>query len=463
MSYSKFSNFKRIHFIGIGGIGMSGIAKLMYANGYTVSGSDYSQSAIIADLLSLGIHLFSRHEAENIANVDVVVFSSAIPADNAELLAARKKNLPILSRAEMLAELMRFKFGIAVAGTHGKTTTTSIIAHIFETAGLEPTYVIGGVLNSTKKNAVLGLGEHFIAEADESDASFLNLSPMLAVVTNIDADHMETYNNSHEVQDQAFLHFLHKLPFYGNAVLYGDNARVKNILPQLARTVTSYGLTNNNDFYAKDIQQQGLQTHFTVMRKNIAPLHIKLNLPGTHNVLNALAAIAIADLCDISDACKVKALESFPGIARRFQVLGGYSINDKNITIVEDYGHHPTELEVTINSARAVFDNKRIVLVFQLHRYSRTKELWHDFIRVLSKADKVILLDIYSGGEEPIAGISNAALADSMPQVATVANEDSLLNVLAREVLHDDIVFFGGAGSISKICHNTLFKLEQSK
>jgi UDP-N-acetylmuramate--alanine ligase len=463
MPYNKFSNFKRIHFIGIGGIGMSGIAKLMYSNGYTISGSDPSHNAIITQLVSLGIHVFSQHAAANIANVDVVVFSGAIPADNAELLAAKKNNIPILSRAEMLAELMRFKFGIAVAGTHGKTTTTSIMAHIFRVADLDPTYVIGGVLNSTNKNAALGKGEYFIAEADESDASFLNLSPMLAVITNIDIDHMETYNNSSEEQEHAFLTFLRRLPFYGNAILYGDDARITNIVPQLARAITTYGLTENNDFYAENILQQGMETHFTVVRKNNAPLHVKLSLPGIHNVLNSLAAIAVADICGISDIDKCKALTTFAGVARRFQVLGRFDVENKNITIVEDYGHHPTEIDVTLNSARAVFVDKRIVLVFQPHRYSRTKDLWHDFIRVLSKADKVILLDIYPGGEKPIEGISNAALAASMPDKAIVANEAGLLDILQREVLHDDIVFFGGAGSISKICHDVIAKLAKTE
>ena len=462
MLNNKFSSLKRIHFIGIGGIGMSGIAKLMYANGYTVSGSDTSQNAIITQLVSLGIHVFAQHEASNIENVDVVVFSGAIPQDNPELLAARANNIPVLSRAEMLAELMRFKFGIAVAGTHGKTTTTSIISHMFATASLDPTYVIGGVLNSTNKNAALGQGEYFIAEADESDASFLNLSPMLAVVTNIDMDHMETYSNSSDKQDQAFLTFLHRLPFYGNAILCGDDARVTKIMPQLARPRVTYGLDKKNDIYAQDIKQQGMETDFTVIRKNNAPLHIKLNLPGTHNVLNALAAIAVADICGIADADKCKALATFGGVERRFQVLGDYKIAAKNTTVVEDYGHHPTELDVTITSAKAVFAARRIVFVFQPHRYSRTQKLWDDFLQVLHKADKVIVLDIYSAGEKPIAGVSNAALVAGIPN-AVAATEENLFSILEQEILDGDVVFFGGAGSISKICHKTISRLERVK
>lgn len=456
MLNTKFSSLKRVHFIGIGGIGMSGIAKLMYASGYTISGSDTSSSAIISQLVALGIHVFAAHDACNINNVDVVVFSGAIPESNPELKAARASNIPVLSRAEMLAELMRFKFGIAVAGTHGKTTTTSIISHIFAEASLDPTYVIGGVLNSTNKNAAWGQGEYFIAEADESDASFLNLSPMLAVVTNIDMDHMETYSHSIEEQQQAFLTFLHHLPFYGNAILCGDDESVKSIMPKLARPIVSYGLGRENDIYAEDIKQQGLETHFTVIRKNTAPLHIKLNLPGVHNVLNALAAIAVADICGITDADKCKALSTFLGIARRFQVLGNYNIADKSVTVVEDYGHHPTEIAATLASARPVFTDKRIVMVFQPHRYSRTQKLWDDFITVLDKADKVILLDIYSGGEKPIDGINSMVLASSMPGKAIAVSEEYLIETLEQELLNGDVVFFQGAGSISKICHNAI-------
>ena len=458
MNFNNFGGLKRIHFVGIGGIGMSGIAQVLFHNGYSVSGSDLTKNTITTNLSKIGIHVYLEHSASHIENVDVVVVSSAISESNVEVVAAHEKNIPVLSRAEMLGELMRFKFGIAVSGTHGKTTTTSLIAHIFKVANLDPTYVIGGIVNSTAKNADLGKGDYLVTEADESDASFVALSPMITVVTNIDDDHMSTYGNNNDDQDKSFLEFIHRVPFYGKAILCGDDSRVKALLPGLSRQFVTYGFAEDNDFKAVDVSQDGLRTKFLVLRDKLPPLNVTLNLPGDHNVLNALAAIAVANACQISDADICKALASFAGIARRFQVLGNYRLQDKSLTLVDDYGHHPVELAATIKTARTAFPEKKVTIVFQPHRFSRTKSLWDGFVQALASCDQVVLLPIYSAGEVEVPGVTSANLAADIAEKYSintmVATEDSLLNVLSTSISDGELVLAVGAGSISRICRD---------
>jgi len=464
MYVNQFGDMKRIHFIGIGGIGMSGIAQVLFHNGYSVSGSDVASNNITTNLVDIGIHVYFEHSEANIASVDVVVVSSAIGPNNIELISAHEKNIPVLSRAEMLAELMRFKFGIAVSGTHGKTTTTSLIAHIFKVADLDPTYVIGGVVNSTAKNADLGKSEYLITEADESDASFIALNPMIAVVTNIDNDHMETYADSSELQDRSFLDFIHKTPFYGNAVVCGDDPRIKLILNDISRKFFTYGMESQNDLQAYNVEHYGLVTKFSVKRKKLPPLHITLNMPGRHNILNSLAAIAVATICKIPDVNICNALRSFSGIGRRFQIIGNYAHDYKHFAVIDDYGHHPTELEATIETARTVYNNSKITMVFQPHRYSRTKELWAGFVSALAKVDNLLLLDIYPGSESPIDGITSGNLVSDIQNkckgTVIYTTEEDLCENLLDNVEDNGVVLFQGAGSVSKICRILVASLQ---
>ncbi len=445
---------RRIHFVGIGGVGMSGIAEVMQNLGYRVSGSDLRENATVRRLAELGIRIDLGHAAENVRRADVVVISTAVAPDNPEVVAARERRIPVVRRAEMLAELMRFRFGIAVAGTHGKTTTTSLIASLLAEGGLDPTYVIGGQLNSSGANARLGASRYLVAEADESDASFLHLQPMMAVVTNIDADHMETYGGDFERLRQTFIEFLHHLPFYGLAVLCIDDPVVRQILPEVAKPVLTYGFDDMADVHAFDVRQEEARSHFRVILPGRRrPLEIILNMPGRHNVLNALAAIAVASELGVGDVAIGKALASFQGIGRRFVIREGVAIRDGSIMLVDDYGHHPREIGATIEAIRSGWPERRLVVAFQPHRYTRTRDLLDDFAQVLSTTDALLVLEVYPAGEKPIAGADGRSLCRairSRGQVEPVFVEqlEELAPVL-REILRDgDILLTLGAGSI---------------
>lgn len=453
---------KRIHFVGIGGSGMSGIAEVLFNEGYEVSGSDKQVTEITQYLQKLGITVYGGHDAQHVEDVDVIVASSAISSNNPEIIAAKKRRIPITARAEMLAELMRFRSGIAIAGTHGKTTTTSLVASILAAAGLDPTFVIGGILNSAGTNARLGSGEYFVAEADESDASFLHLQPTLAVVTNIDADHMETYHGDFEVLKATFIEFLHRLPFYGIAVICMDNPVLKEIMPRIARPVVTYGFNESADIRAYDFSQKGTQCFFTVKRcGHKKDLSICLNIPGKHNVLNALAAIAIATELEVDDEKICDALKKFSGVGRRFQQLGDYQLPQGKALFIDDYGHHPSEIKATVEAARACWPNKRLVMLFQPHRYTRTRDLFDDFVKVLSEVDALLLLDIYSAGQDPIPGITSGALCERIKQAGIInpiyISDKSQLVAYLDQVLKDgDVLMAQGAGSVSKIVADLL-------
>ena len=409
---------RHIHFVGIGGSGMSGIAEILHNLGYRISGSDLSDSAALQRLGSLGIRTFVGHHTDHVAGADAVVTSTAVQATNPEVLQARAMHIPVVPRALMLAELMRLKQGIAIAGTHGKTTTTSLVASVLAEAGLDPTFVIGGRLNSAGANARLGQGDYIVVEADESDASFLNLLPVMAVVTNIDADHMETYGHDFGRLQQAFVDFLHRMPFYGTAVLCTDDAAVRAIVDQVNCPVTSYGTNADAQVRALDIQAVKGQMHFRVQRRNgvtLPDLDIVLNLPGRHNVLNALSAIAIAVELNIPDAAVQKALREFKGVGRRFQRYGDHGLpGGGSVTVVDDYGHHPVEMAATLEAARGAFPGRRLVLAFQPHRYTRTRDCFEDFVKVMGLADVVLLAEVYSAGEAPIVAADSRALARAM-------------------------------------------------
>ncbi len=392
---SPLGAVQRIHFVGIGGTGMSGIAEVLLNLGYAVSGSDIKESATTARLADLGITITIGHQRENITQVDVVVVSSAIDRKNPEVDEAYQQRIPVIPRAEMLAELMRFRFGIAVAGTHGKTTTTSLTASLLAEGGLDPTFVIGGRLNSAGTNAQLGSGRYLVAEADESDASFLYLQPMIAIVTNIDHDHMETYENSYSRLKETFIEFLHHLPFYGLAVLCLDDEGVREILPSLSKPVVTYGVHEDADFRAINIRQEGMHTYFTVQRRgDYAPLEITLNMPGWHNMLNSLAAIAVATKLAVDDVAIQCSLSAFKGIGRRFQIQGDFPVKNGIVTFVDDYGHHPRELAATLEALKQAYAPRRSIVIFQPHRYTRTRDLFEDFVQVLAGVDVLILMDI---------------------------------------------------------------------
>lgn len=454
----EMGRIKHIHFVGIGGVGMAGIAEVLLSQGYRVSGSDLSDNALTKRLASVGAEIYNGHQADNIKNADVIVRSSAVSMDNIELLTAHERRIPIVQRAEMLGELMRFRYGIAIAGTHGKTTTTSLVTCILAEAGSDPTFVIGGRLNSAGSNARLGTGRYLVAEADESDASFLYLKPMISVITNIDADHMATYHNDFSELRNAFVEFLHRLPFYGLAVLCVDDPVVREILKEVSRPYFTYGFTDDADFRALDITYSGTQTIFTVERPNgLNPLKVILNLPGRHNVLNALAAIAIATELNISDQAIQRALENFAGIGRRFQIYGDFQLKKGGlIKLIDDYGHHPREISVTLQAARQSWPERRLVMVFQPHRYTRTYDLFNDFCSVLAGPDALILLDVYSAGENFIKGADGASLKNEISKKSKVTpifieKHNELAKILQDLLCDGDILLMQGAGNIGAL------------
>jgi UDP-N-acetylmuramate--alanine ligase len=447
---------KSIHFIGIGGAGMSGIAEVLLNEGYRVSGSDQQSSVVTQRLVKNGAAVFLGHEKHHIGEANVVVVSSAIDEANPEVQAARERRIPVIPRAEMLAELMRFRHGIAIAGTHGKTTTTSLISTIFAQAKLDPTFVIGGRLNSAGANARLGSSQYLIAEADESDASFVHLQPMVSVVTNIEPDHMDTYDGDFQKMQDTFVDFLHNLPFYGLAVLCIDDDTIRELIPSIGRQYITYGFADDSDVKACDLVFGFNQCQFNVERKDKPALAITLNLPGKHNVLNALAAIAVATDEGVSDEAIVEALASFEGIGRRFEILGDFDTGRGTVTLVDDYGHHPTEVEATISVARQNWPDRRLVMAYQPHRYTRTRDLYEDFVRVLSQVDVLLLLEVYSAGEEPIDGADSKALCRSIRQRGQmepvyVADKAELAPLLAEMMRDGDIVLTQGAGNIGQL------------
>lgn len=457
----EMGRIKHIHFVGIGGVGMGGIAEVLLSQGYRVSGSDLADNALTKRLRSIGAEIFLGHQASNIENADVVVRSSAVDLKNPEIAAAREKHIPIVPRAEMLGELMRFRYGIAIAGTHGKTTTTSLVTSILAEEGVDPTFVIGGRLNSAGSNARLGTGRYLVAEADESDASFLYLKPMISVVTNIDADHMSTYHDSFDELKSAFIAFLHRLPFYGLAVLCTDDPVVREVLPDVSRPMVTYGFAEDADFQAIDIKQTGTKTAFTVKRPNgMSPISVTLNLPGRHNVLNALAAIAVATELKVSDTAIQHALEKFAGIGRRFQIYGDFPLKKGGkITLIDDYGHHPREIEVTLQAARHSWPERRLVMVYQPHRYTRTRDLFADFCKVLSKPDVLGLLDVYPAGETFIPGADGASLVKAIADGGEikpifVEKHAELAEILQNTLRDGDVLLMQGAGNIGALAAN---------
>ncbi|MBX3644744.1 MAG: UDP-N-acetylmuramate--L-alanine ligase [Rubrivivax sp.] len=448
---------RHIHFIGIGGSGMSAIAEVLLGLGYTVSGSDITASATLERLASLGIRVFVGHDAAHIEGADAVVTTTAVHEDNPEVIEARARQIPVVPRAIMLAELMRLKQGIAIAGTHGKTTTTSLVASVLTQAGLDPTFVIGGRLNSAGANARLGSGDYIVVEADESDASFLNLLPVMAVVTNIDADHMATYGHDFKRLQSAFVDFLHRMSFYGTAVLCTDDPAVKEIVPQVSCPITSYGFEADAQVRAVDVRAVGGQMHFTVQRRNgvvLPDLPVVLNLAGRHNVLNALSAIAVAVELNIPDTAVQQALAGFQGVGRRFQPYGEVvGSHGGRFTLVDDYGHHPVEMAATIAAARGAFPQQRLVLAFQPHRYTRTRDCFEDFVKVMGTADAMLLTEVYAAGEAPIVAADGRALARALRVAGKVDpifvdSVPELVAALAEQVRDGDVVIAMGAGSI---------------
>jgi UDP-N-acetylmuramate--alanine ligase len=449
---------KNIHFVGIGGSGMNGIAEVLLNQGYKITGSDQNNSSIIDRLIKLGAKIFPNHNSTNVIGADAVVISSAINPTNPEVVAANQSHIPVLPRAQMLAELMRFHYGIAIAGTHGKTTTTSLIASILAEAKLDPTFVIGGILNSASSSARLGNGQYFVVEADESDASFLHFNPMASVITNIDNDHMLTYSHDCVRLKQAFLDFSHRLPFYGLAVVCSDDCNIRDILPNISRPIITYGFNFGADVQAYDFKQLGFSCDFKIRwRSQFKEILFHLNLPGRHNVLNALAAITVAtECCHIDPYIITSALSKFAGIGRRMQRYGEISLPQGRVLVIDDYGHHPREIAVTIEALRMAWPNRRLVLVFQPHRYTRTKALFEDFTSILSTVESLILMEIYPASEDPIIGIDSRALAHNIRQRGKIEpifvnNNEELLKLLP-DVLHDnDLLLLQGAGNISSV------------
>ncbi len=449
-----------IHFVGIGGAGMSGIAEVLHNLGYAISGSDLSDSATLRRLAGLGIATHVGHAAAHIEGADAVVTSTAVQSDNPEVLAARERKIPVVPRALMLAELMRFKQGIAIAGAHGKTTTTSLVTSVLAEAGLDPTFVIGGKLNSAGANAKLGQGDYIVVEADESDASFLNLLPVMAVVTNIDADHMETYGHDFGRLKGAFVDFLHRMPFYGRAIVCVDSPAVREILPQVARPVTTYGFAEDAQVRALNVRAEAGSMHFTVRRSNgqsYPDLDVVLSLPGEHNVLNALSAVAVAMELEISDDALLRAFESFKGVGRRFQRYGELAAADGgSFTVIADYGHHPLEMAATLAVARGAFPGRRLVLAFQPHRYSRTRDCFEDFVKVIGLADAVLLTEVYAAGEAPVVAADGRSLARALRvagrvEPVFVENVAELPAAIAVNARDGDVLLCMGAGSIGAV------------
>ena len=453
----EMRRIRQIHFVGIGGAGMSGIAEVLLNLGYKISGSDIKRSKPVERLLEMGAEIGIGHDAEHLGQADVLVVSTAVDPQNPELVAARERRIPIVRRAEMLAELMRYRHGIAVAGTHGKTTTTSMIASIFAAAKQDPTYVVGGLVNSSGTNAKLGSSRFLIAEADESDASFLHLQPMISVVTNIEADHMDTYGGDFERLRATFLEFLHNLPFYGVAVLCCDDPVVRELEPEIGRQVLNYGFSDDADFRIVDYRPEGMLSHFTVQRPgDHADLNLCLALPGRHYVLNATAAVAVATDEGLSDEAIVQGIADFQGVGRRFQIYGEKAIAGGNCLLVDDYGHHPTELRATISAARQAWPDRRLVMLYQPHRYTRTRDLYEDFVEELSQVDALLLLDVYAAGETPINAADGRSLARSIRQRGNVEpvfvpNIDKVFEVLTQLVKPGDVVLTQGAGNVGAL------------
>lgn len=448
---------KHLHFVGIGGSGMSGIAEVLLNLGYTISGSDLSSNAASQRLVGLGAKVMLGHAIENILGADAIVTSTAVKADNPEVLAAREKHIPIVPRALMLAELMRLKSGIAIAGTHGKTTTTSLVASILAEGGLDPTFVIGGRLNSAGANAKLGTGDFIVAEADESDASFLNLLPVIEVITNIDADHMETYDHDFNKLKQAFVDFTQRLPFYGVAILCIDDQNIRDIIPAITKPIVTYGFHEDAEIRAIDARAVGGKMQFTVLQVGYAEMQVSLNQPGMHNVQNACAAIAIARELGVSDAATQKALSEFNGVGRRFTRYGEISLPAGGaFALVDDYGHHPVEMAATLAAARGAFPGRRLVLAFQPHRYTRTRDLFEDFVRVMATADLIVLAEVYAAGEAPIVAADGRSLARALrvtgkTEPVFVEDIQSMPDALRHVLRADDVLIVMGAGSISGV------------
>lgn len=456
---------EHIHFVGIGGAGMCGIAEVLHNEGYRITGSDLSENRTVQSLKALGIEVFIGHDVNNIAGADVVVRSTAVNGDNPEIVAAREQLIPVIPRAAMLAELMRFRYGIAIAGTHGKTTTTSLVSSILGEGGFDPSFVIGGKLNSCGSNAQLGKSAYFVAEADESDASFLYLKPMMAVVTNIDADHMGTYDNSFDKLRSTFIEFLHHLPFYGLAVMCIEDEEVRRILPSIERPTMTYGFREEAQYRAINWTQNGLLSEFTVQRPAPhKPLTIKFQWPGRHNVLNALASIVIATEIGVADESIIEALQKFQGVGRRFQMLGERRFEHGTAIVVDDYGHHPQEIISTIDAFRRVWPDKRLVHVFQPHRYSRTQSLFSQFVSALSLADELLLMDIYSAGEQAIPGISSQSLLQEIcvnfPN-ARLITEQNMASTLDEVISDGDVILMQGAGNVGQLALNLMKTLRE--
>ncbi len=457
-SIPEMRRIKRIHFVGIGGAGMSGIAEVLLNSGYEISGSDLKPSTVTQRLEVMGVTVFIGHHGSNVDSADVVVSSSAVNEANPEIISAREQRIPVVRRAEMLAELMRYRHGIAVAGTHGKTTTTSLLASVFAAAEKDPTFVIGGLLNSAGSNAKLGQSRYLIAEADESDASFLHLQPLISIVTNIDSDHMETYGGDFSRLKKTFIDFLHNLPFYGMAVLCKDDPVVEEILPEIARPWVSYGLRDDCDYQAFDIHQEALFSHFKIKRPGYEePLNITLNMPGIHNVLNATAVVAVATDEGIEDSAIQLGLAEFGGVGRRFQVYGEYQVGEGgNVMLVDDYGHHPREVAATIKAVRDGWPGRRLVMIYQPHRYTRTRDLYEDFVDVLSSVDVLVLLEVYSAGEDVIAGADGRHLSRSirnrnLVDPIFVEGIDGVPEVIKDIVKPGDLVITQGAGNVGQL------------
>ena len=457
---------KNIHFVGIGGSGMSGIAEVLLNLGFSVSGSDVAVNATTKRLVDFGATVYQGHVSENLGDADVVVVSSAVNEANPEIKAARAKSIPVVPRALMLAELMRFRQGIAVAGTHGKTTTTSLIASILAEAGMDPTFVIGGKLEAANANAKLGTGEYIVAEADESDASFLHLTPVMAVVTNIDQDHMDTYEHNFDKLKSAFVEFLQQLPFWGMAVVCVDDANIREILPRVTKPVMTYGFSEEAKVRAINVRADDGKMHFSVQRINgvITEFDVTLNLPGNHYVLNALAAIAIASELNVPDEAIIKALKEFKGVGRRFERYGEISVSASSgkgtFTLIDDYGHHPVEMQAVIAAARAAFPNRRLVMAFQPHRYTRTRDCFEDFVRVLSSADVVLLTEVYAAGEQPIIAADTRSLIRAIRVAGKVEpifveTTDALPEAILSIAQPNDVVIVMGAGSIGQVASRT--------
>ncbi|MFU2079490.1 UDP-N-acetylmuramate--L-alanine ligase [Avibacterium endocarditidis] len=447
---------KQIHFVGIGGAGMGGIAEVLLNEGYQVTGSDIAENAVTQRLSALGAKIYFSHQAANVDGASVVVVSSAIKDDNVEVVEAHNNRIPVIQRAQMLAEIMRFRHGIAIAGTHGKTTTTAMISMIYAQAGLDPTFVNGGLVKSAGTNAHLGASRYLIAEADESDASFLHLQPMVSVVTNIEPDHMETYHGDFEEMKQTYVNFLHNLPFYGLAVMCADDPVLLELIPKVGRQVITYGFSENADYRIEDYQQTGFQGHYTVVTPQGERVNVLLNVPGKHNALNATAAFAVAKEEGIGNEAILAALADFQGAGRRFDQLGQFIRPNGKVMLVDDYGHHPTEVDVTIEAAKKGWENKRIVMIFQPHRYSRTRDLFDDFVQVLSQVDVLLMLDVYAAGEAPIAGADSRSLCRSIRNLGKVdpifvAEQESLAEILDQVIQDGDLILAQGAGNVSKL------------